>query len=80
MDALQPAGDFFISIHMGGAEPCPFSPYSDINVRDTSLREAMNSRLFRELRNGGYLLEDHPGGCTLYERRDEVEKIMKEAI
>ena len=72
-------GFFHINSH-GGAEPCPFSPYSDINVRDTSLREAMNSRLFRELRNGGYLLEDHPGGCTLYERRDEVEKIMKEAI
>ncbi len=68
-------GFFHINSH-GGAEPCPFSPYSDINVRDTSLREAMNSRLFRELRDGGYLLEDHPGGCTLYERRADVERIM----
>lgn len=68
-------GFFHINSH-GGAEPCPFSPYSDINVRDTSLREAMNSRLFKELRDGGYLLEDHPGGCTLYERRDDVERIM----
>ena len=68
-------GFFHINAH-GGAEPCPFSPYSDINVRDTSLREAINSGLFRELRDGGYLLEDHPGGCTLYERRDEVEKIL----
>ena len=70
-------GFFHINSH-GGAEPCPFSPYSDINVRDTSLREAMNSRLFRELRDGGYLLEDHPGGCTLYERRADVERIMAE--
>ena len=68
-------GFFHINSH-GGAEPCPFSPYSDINVRDTSLREAMNSRLFRELRDGGYLLEDHAGGCVLYERREQVEKIM----
>lgn len=68
-------GFFHINSH-GGAEPCPFSPYSDINVRNTSLKEAMNSRLFRELRDGGYLLEDHPGGCTLYERRADVEKIM----
>lgn len=52
---------------------------SDINVRDTSLRDAMNSRLFREVRDGGYLLEDHPGGCTLYERRADVERIMAEA-
>lgn len=71
-------GFFHINSH-GGAEPCPFSPYSDINVRDTSLKEAMNSRLFRELRDGGYLLEDHPGGCTLYERRADVEKIMAES-
>ncbi|MCR5415346.1 MAG: radical SAM protein [Pseudobutyrivibrio sp.] len=71
-------GFFHINSH-GGAEPCPFSPYSDINVRDTSLQDAMNSRLFRKLRDGGYLLEDHPGGCTLYERREDVERIMAES-
>ena len=48
---------FHINSH-GGAEPCPFSPYSDINVRATSLRETMNSRLFHKLRDGGYLMED----------------------
>ena len=68
-------GFFHINSH-GGAEPCPFSPYSDINIRDTSLREAMNSRLFQTLREGGYLLEDHTGGCVLYERREQVEKIL----
>ncbi len=71
-------GFFHINSH-GGAEPCPFSPYSDCNVRDTSLKEAMHSRLFRELRDGGYLLEDHPGGCTLYERKADVERIIAEA-
>lgn len=70
-------GFFHINSH-GGAEPCPFSPYSDINVRDTSLKKALDSRLFRRLREGGYLLEDHPGGCTLYEKREQVEKIMAE--
>jgi len=35
-------GFFHINSH-GGAEPCPFSPYSDINVRETSLREALHS-------------------------------------
>ncbi|MBR6275047.1 MAG: radical SAM protein [Lachnospiraceae bacterium] len=68
-------GFFHINSH-GGAEPCPFSPYSDINVRDTSLREALNSRLFRELRDGGYLLEEHAGGCTLFSKREQVEKIL----
>lgn len=33
-------GFFHINSH-GGAEPCPFSPYSDVNIRNTSLREAL---------------------------------------
>ena len=69
-------GFFHINSH-GDAEPCPFSPYSDINVRDTSLREALRSPLFRELRDGGYLLEDHPGGCILFEKKELVEEILR---
>ncbi len=71
-------GFFHINSH-GGAEPCPFSPYSDINVRDSSLREAMNSGLFRALRENGHLLEDHVGGCVLYEKRELVERLLKES-
>ena len=68
-------GFFHINSH-GGAEPCPFSPYSDINVRDTSLAEALNSSLFRALRENGHLLEDHAGGCVLYEKRELVEALL----
>ncbi len=68
-------GFFHINSH-GGAEPCPFSPYSDINVRDTSLREAMRSPLFLALREGDLLLDDHEGGCILYEKRRQVEQIL----
>ena len=68
-------GFFHINSH-GGAEPCPFSPYSDINVRDSSLKEAMDSPLFRKLRDDGYLLEDHIGGCILYEKREQIEQLI----
>lgn len=68
-------GFFHINSH-GGAEPCPFSPYSDVNVRDSSLKDAMNSPLFRKLRDDGYLLEDHSGGCVLYEKRELVQQII----
>ncbi|MBR2835551.1 MAG: radical SAM protein [Coriobacteriales bacterium] len=68
-------GFFHINSH-GGAEPCPFSPYSDINVVETSLKDALNSKLFLELRDGGYLLEDHAGGCVLYEKQKQVEEIV----
>ena len=68
-------GFFHINSH-GGAEPCPFSPYSDTNVRDSSLGEALDSHLFQSLRNGDYLLEDHAGGCVLYEKRNQVEALL----
>ena len=68
-------GFFHINSH-GGAEPCPFSPYSDMNVRDTSLREALRSPLFRALQNGGLLEDDHAGGCVLYEKRAQVEALL----
>lgn len=69
-------GFFHINSH-GGAEPCPFSPYSDINVRDRSLREALKSPLFMALRDGGLLEDEHEGGCVLYGRREQVEELMK---
>ncbi|MCD8099207.1 MAG: radical SAM protein [Oscillospiraceae bacterium] len=68
-------GFFHINSH-GGAEPCPFSPYSDINVRDTSVREALHSPLFTSLRDGGVLTEEHSGGCVLYEQQDRVEQLL----
>ena len=68
-------GFFHINSH-GGAEPCPFSPYSDINVRDTSLRDALGSKLFTALRSSDILADDHIGGCVLNEKRDQVEALL----
>lgn len=68
-------GFFHINSH-GGAEPCPFSPYSDINVKETSIREAMKSPLFYALNTEGLLKDDHIGGCTLYMNKDRVEEIL----
>ena len=68
-------GFFHINSH-GGAEPCPFSPYSDVNVRNTSLHQALHSPLFTALQSGDILLDDHEGGCILYEKKDQVEALM----
>ena len=68
-------GFFHINSH-GGAEPCPFSPYSDVNIKSSSLREAMHSPLFTALRSGDLLLDDHEGGCVLYEKREQVEALL----
>ena len=69
-------GFFHINSH-GGAEPCPFSPYSDMNVRDTSVREALNSKLFQKLLRENVLMEEHEGGCVLFERREQVEALLQ---
>lgn len=68
-------GFFHINSH-GGAEPCPFSPYSDINVRDTSLREALKSDLFRALQSEQILTGEHDGGCVLFDQKEKVEAIL----
>ncbi|MCR5792638.1 MAG: radical SAM protein [Lachnospiraceae bacterium] len=72
-------GFFHINSH-GGAEPCPFSPYSDINVRETSLKDAIHSKLFRTLVDGGLLNDDHKGGCVLFEKREQVIELQKKSF
>jgi len=72
------AGRGFFHINAnGGAEPCPFSPYSDTNLRNVSLADALNSPLFLALQNENILMEEHPGGCVLFDRMDNVEEIME---
>ena len=69
-------GFFHINAH-GGAEPCPFSPYSDSSVRNRSLAEAMDSPLFRALQAEGFLAENHDGGCVLYQKRQQVAALVR---
>ena len=69
-------GFFHINSH-GGAEPCPASPYSDINVRDAPLIEVLDSKLFKSLREGGILMDSHEGGCVLFEHEDDVRRILE---
>lgn len=61
----------------GSAEPCPFSPFSDSNVVDMGVREALSSPLFRKLRDVHLVGGEHSGGCALWEHRSEVEEMLK---
>ena len=72
------AGRGFFHINpRGGAEPCPFSPYSDANLRDMPLSDALNSPLFQQLRADEMLSGAHDGGCVLFEKRRQVEAILQ---
>lgn len=79
MGGCMAAGREFFHINShGGAEPCPFTPYSDTSIKTISLREAMSSRLFDSLREMHVLEEKHVGGCVLFTQRAKVEQIMAE--
>lgn len=70
-------GFFHISA-TGNAEPCPFSPYSDVNIKNMTLKDALKSKLFRLIREGNLLKDDHNGGCILFEKKEEIEKLVKD--
>jgi len=69
-------GFFHINYH-GGVEPCPFSPYSDTNIKNTTLLNALNSPFFLKLKNTELLHTVHNGGCVLFEHEDEVRELLK---
>jgi len=70
------AGRGFFHINArGDAEPCPFSPYSDTNLRGTSLRDALQSPFFSRLREEGALGLEHTGGCALFDQADYVKRL-----
>lgn len=73
------AGRGFIHINaMGALEACPFATYSDVNLKDLTLKEALSSPLLSKIRSLHGLLQEHKGGCALFENREIVEKALKQ--
>lgn len=72
------AGRGFFHINAaGGAEPCPFSPYSDTSLLNTTLQEALRSPLFIRLKSEGILSREHTGGCVLFGQEKLVKKLSQ---
>jgi MoaA/NifB/PqqE/SkfB family radical SAM enzyme len=70
------AGRGFIHISSTGyVEACPFAPYADVNVKDTTLQQALKSQLLSNIRANHHLLEEANGGCTLFENKAWVESL-----
>jgi MoaA/NifB/PqqE/SkfB family radical SAM enzyme len=71
------AGRGFIHVNASGdVEPCPFAPYSDADVRDSTLREALGSKLLAQIRERHQDLQETTGGCALWARRDWVRQLL----
>lgn len=80
MGGCLAAGRGFLHISSEGeAEVCPFSPYSDRNVAETGLKEALKSPFFAKLRKSGLIGGEHSGGCTLFEHEEQVKQMLNDA-
>ena len=71
------SGRGFIHISpSGNLEPCPFAPYSDRNIREMSLKDALRSELLETIRNSRERLSELEGGCALWDQREWVRSLL----
>ncbi len=75
------SGRGFINISSTGQlEPCPFAPYSDVNIKDMKLLEALKPGFLVKIREEHHMLKESVGGCSLWENKDWVEKQIAKEI
>lgn len=68
------AGKGFIYINSrGDVQPCPYSPYSDTNINNSSLLEAISSPLFKKIQK----LRFKSDGCPLIEHEEKIKNLIK---
>ncbi len=77
MGGCMSAGKGFIHINAeGDVEPCPFAPYSDTNLNESTLREALQSEFLRKIRQNNEHLSETEGGCALWIKREWVRSVL----
>ena len=75
------AGRGFIHISADGAvEPCPFAPFSDVNLKNASLKETLNSAFLAKVRENHHLLVEGDGGCALWHNREWLIGLLPERV
>jgi MoaA/NifB/PqqE/SkfB family radical SAM enzyme len=71
------AGRGFIHVGPdGGLEPCPFAPYSDVNLNRISLTDALRSPFLAAIRRNHGNLTETRGGCALWTNRTWVRSLL----
>jgi MoaA/NifB/PqqE/SkfB family radical SAM enzyme len=74
------SGRGFVHINAkGGLEPCPFAPFSDTNLIDIPLGEALQSTFLKKMRDNHEEFSDSSGGCALWKKREWVGEVLKES-
>ncbi len=72
------AGRGFVHVSPSGAlEPCPAAPFSDVNLTEMPLKDALKSVLLEKIRNNHGLLTESEGGCALWANREWVKELNR---
>jgi Predicted Fe-S oxidoreductases len=75
------AGRGFIHINAdGNLEPCPFAPFSDVNLNTCSLKDALKSTFLEQIRSNHSQLTETSGGCALWQKREWVQSILAKKL
>jgi len=62
---------------LGDLTPCPVSNIATHNLTKNSLREGLNSQLFKIIRESEHLLETNGSPCALFSHSEEVNMLVK---
>jgi MoaA/NifB/PqqE/SkfB family radical SAM enzyme len=60
----------------GDLEACPFAPYSDTNLRELSLKDALQSELLKTIRQNAARIKKERGGCALWGKRETIDSLL----
>jgi MoaA/NifB/PqqE/SkfB family radical SAM enzyme len=72
------AGRGFVHINpRGDLEPCPFAPFSDVNIRHVRLEEALRSKFLETIRGQPELTRETGGGCVLWKERTVTMSLLE---
>jgi MoaA/NifB/PqqE/SkfB family radical SAM enzyme len=63
----------------GDVEPCAFIHYSNVNIHDVTLLEALQSPLFMAYRRGQPFNDNHLRPCPLLDNPDALRRMVKES-
>ncbi len=75
------AGRGFVHINpRGDVEPCPFAPFSDSNLRNMPLKDALGSKFFAAIRSVPALARETGDGCILWKERALVTSLLETGV
>lgn len=78
IDGCIGGGRHYLHINANGdVEPCAFIHYSNVNIKDVSLLDALKSPLFMEYKKSQPFNENHLRPCPLLDNPDRLVEMVK---